>query len=116
MPADNVERAGKFYRKVFRWEISSHEAGHSHITTVRVDKNWVPVEKGAVNGGLFKRVNKKETPMPVITVKSIDKSLSKVKAEKGRVITPKTAAGEWGFWAEIQDPDGNVLELWEDNN
>jgi len=115
IPAGNVKRAGKFYEKVFGWKISSHEAGHSHITTVKMDKNWEPVETGAVNGGLFKRGKKKETPAVVVNVDSIDESLAKAKKAKGRVVTPKTPAGQWGWWAEIQDTEGNIFELWEDN-
>jgi len=115
IPADNVKRAGKFYEKVFGWKISSHSEGHSHITTVKMDKNWVPEEKGAVNGGLYKRAKKKESPAVIVEVDSIDDSLAKAKKAKGRVVTPKTEAGEWGWWAEIEDTEGNIFELWEDN-
>ena len=114
IPAYNVERAAEFYQQLFGWMTTSHEAGHSHVTTVKMDKNWVPKEKGAVNGGLYKRGKKKATPVTVVTVKSIDKSLVKARKAKGKVITPKTAAGQWGWWAEIRDTEGNIFELWED--
>jgi predicted enzyme related to lactoylglutathione lyase len=115
IPADNVKRAAKFYEKVFGWEVSSHDKGHSHLMTVKMDKNWVPEEKGAINGGLFKRAKKKDSPLIVVEVDSIDERVLMAKKANGRVITPKTEAGEWGWWAEIEDTEGNVFELWENN-
>ena len=115
VPAYNVERAAEFYQKLFGWKTTSHEEGHSHIMTVKMDKHWVPKKKGAVNGGLYKKGKKNEKLAAIVTVDSIDKSLARAKKAKGNVVTPKTAAGEWGWWAEIQDTEGNVFELWEDN-
>jgi len=54
-----------------------------------------------------------ELPL-MITVCSISSYLAKVREENGRVLTGKTRAGEWGWWAEIADPEGNVFQLWED--
>jgi predicted enzyme related to lactoylglutathione lyase len=50
----------------------------------------------------------------MVTVPSIDKYLEKVKKAGGKVITGKEEAGEWGYWAEIEDTEGNAYELWED--
>jgi uncharacterized protein len=114
IPADNVKKLREFYEKVFGWNISSHNESHFHVKTVETDENWVPVEKGVVNGGLFRREKKNDCPLIVIEVSSIDESLVKAQKANGRVVTPKTDAGEWGWWAEIEDTEGNVFELWQD--
>ena len=115
IPVENKERAGKFYSSVFGWNIANGEKGYSHIETVEMDQNWVPKEKGAVNGGMYKREAKSDKVALMITVDSITDTLKKAKDENGRVITGKTPAGEWGWWAEIADTEGNIFELWENS-
>lgn len=113
IPVDNLKRAQKFLKSVFGWKFDDWD-DHAHIMTVEMDKNWVPKEKGAINGMMFKRRAKSEKPMLIVTVPSVSKYLDKVKKAKGKVVTPKTEAGEWGWWAEIMDTEGNVYEIWEE--
>lgn len=113
IPVDNLKRAEKFLKSVFGWKFDDWGGG-AHAMTVEMDRNFVPKEKGAINGTLYKRHEKNERPALVVTVPSIDKYLSKVKKAKGTVVTGKTDAGEWGWWAEIKDTEGNVYEIWEE--
>ena len=114
IPADNLKRAKKFYGSVFGWKIDQLDNEYSHIKTVDMDSNWVPKIKGAVNGGMFKRGSKTERPIILITVESIEKTLSKAQKAGGKTVTGRTMAGEWGWWAEVMDTEKNVFELWED--
>ena len=116
IPADDMKRAQKFLKNVFGWEFEEWEGDYAHIKTVEMDKNWVPKEKGAINGGMYKRETKKDKPMVVVTVPSIDKYLAKVKKAGGKVTAEKEEAGEWGYWAEIEDTEGNGYELWEEKD
>jgi predicted enzyme related to lactoylglutathione lyase len=59
IPADDMKRAQKFLKSVFGWEFEEWEGDYAHVKTVEMDKNWVPKEKGAINGGMFKRETKK---------------------------------------------------------
>ena len=113
IPVDNMKRAQKFLKSVFGWKFEDWD-DIAHVETVSMDKNWVPKEKGAINGMLFKREKKTDQPRLVINVNSIAKYLDKVKKAKGKVVTPKQEAGEWGYWAEVMDPEGNIYELWEE--
>jgi uncharacterized protein len=115
IPVANMKRAEKFFKGVFGWKFDHWGSDYAHVKTVEMDKNWVPKEKGAVNGMLFKRESKKEAPLILVTVDSIDKTIEKIKKQKGKIVTPKTEAGEWGWWAEVKDTEGNAFELWEDN-
>lgn len=114
LPADNIKRAQKFLQSVFGWKFDNWDDDHAHIKTVEMDKNWVPKEKGAINGLIFKRQSKNDKPLIVVTVPSVSRYLEKVKKARGKVVTGKQEAGEWGYWAEIMDTEGNVIELWED--
>jgi predicted enzyme related to lactoylglutathione lyase len=115
IPVNNLKRAGKFYETAFGWKVNAHKGNYYHIETVKMDKNWVPWVKGAVNGGMFKRESKNEHMMLVIDVPSIEEALQGVKKAKGKIITAKTPAGDWGWWAQVKDTEKNVFELWEDN-
>jgi uncharacterized protein len=116
IPVKKMDRAAKFYKSAFGWKVGKKSEDYSHVVTVEMDKNWEPREKGAINGGLSQRETHDETPMLMISVKSIEKTLDKVKKLKGRIITGRQAAGEWGWWAIIQDTEGNMFELWEDKD
>ena len=56
LPVDNLERAKKFYKSIFGWELKdAPEMSYTMITTVPTNKEGVPKEAGAINGGMFKR-------------------------------------------------------------
>ena len=117
IPSDNLDRAEKFYVDVFEWKVNRIPMGdemYLMVNTVGVDEKNMPVEKGAINGGIMKRSKKGETSMIVINVASIDSYLEKVKAAGGRVVKEKAEVMDMGFYARIADTEGNGVGLWED--
>ncbi|MHB9154572.1 MAG: VOC family protein [Endomicrobiales bacterium] len=114
VPVENMKRAQKFFQGAFGWNFEVWDKDYYYAETVETDKKGVPKEKGAVNGALFKREKKNERPLLVVSVASLDTALEKVKKAKGKIVTGKQEAGEWGYWAEIMDTEGNVFELWEE--
>jgi|SRR3989344_702623 len=114
IPADDVERARKFYKDNFGWEIQPFpEMDYTVVRTVAVDKEMMPKESGAINGGIMKRNDKVKNPVVTISVKSIDESLNDIKNSSGSVVQDKTPVGEMGFVAYFRDTEGNVIGLWE---
>ena len=84
------------------------------VETVPVDqKTQLPLEPGAINGGLMKRTA--ETPAPVLTVdvESIDISLKEIEAAGGSTVQPRTEIPGMGAFAYFKDSEGNVVGLWE---
>ena len=67
-------------------------------------------EKGAINGGLFQRIEDARQPIVVIGVKSIDDTIKKVIASGGKLITPKHPIPN-GSYARVADCEGNVIGL-----
>jgi len=55
------------------------------------------------------------TPAPVITidVEAMDDALTEIEAGGGTTVTPRTAIPGMGAFAYFNDPEGNVLGLWE---
>lgn len=97
IPADNIERAKKFYEKIFDWKIKKYDKDGEYwsvITTEVGDDDQTPKEPGAINGGLVKRDMPNEPFINYITVGSIDKICNIIEKNGGTIIVPKKAMGE----------------------
>lgn len=103
IPADNIERAKKFYQNIFGWELEE---------TPAIDKNFFSAEK-EVNGSVFKRNMEGEFPILIIGVKELDKCLERIKSMGLTVVTPKQKIGNRGYYARFLDTEGNLLGLWQ---
>jgi uncharacterized protein len=118
IPVDNVERAKKFYKDIFGWGFNEYKmpVGDSYwmIQTVEVDKNRMPKEKGAINGGMMKRHMPDQPFMNYIQVDSIDEMLKTITANGGITILPKQEIDkDMGWLAAFKDTEGNVMGLIE---
>ena len=85
IPADDTTRAKEFYGSIFEWQLQEvPEMQYVTLITSPVDEQQLPTERGAINGGMYKRSNQAPA-MPVITigVDSIDEALKKVDAGGG---------------------------------
>jgi predicted enzyme related to lactoylglutathione lyase len=115
---DDQERAKEFYGSVFDWELADADMGggnmYTTLMTVPVDeKTRIPMEPGAINGGMMQR--SKDTPATVVTVgvDAIDDTLKKIEAGGGSVVQPRTEIPNMGAFAYFKDSEGNVVGLWE---
>ena len=116
IPADDLNRAQKFYKQVFDWEINKTPmpgVEYYMVNTVATDKKGMPKEPGAINGGMMKRNAKGESPVIVVKVKSLDDYLKKITAAGGKVVSPKQKVGDMGLYARVTDTEGNVIGIWE---
>ena len=117
IPADDVERAKRFYGTIFGWDLQTQPIGdgeYTTVTTTPIDpQTYAPTEPGGINGGMMRRSD--ATPSPVITigVDDIDRSLQAIEGNGGTVVTPRTPIPGMGAFAYFRDPDGNVMGLWE---
>jgi uncharacterized protein len=118
IPADDIERAKKFY-SLFDWQLQDWPMPDGSVyvgaTTTEVDSSThVPKEPGAINGGIVKRSAEITTPQVTINVPSVDEYIRKVEAAGGRLVKAKQQIGEMGYYAYVTDTEGNLLGLWED--
>jgi predicted enzyme related to lactoylglutathione lyase len=117
IPADNLERAKKFYKEVFDWQIHNLPEADFHnyhsIVTVPTDHQHMPQEVGGINGGLYKRSQPNEPTTIVIEVPSIDQYLEKIKKAGGSVVLEKQQVATFGAYARVKDTEGNLVGLWE---
>lgn len=114
IPADDVTRAEAFYRTVFGWQTSSMPGmGYTLVTTTPVGENGMPAEPGAINGGMFKRIDAVPGPVVVMEVDDIDASLGLIEANGGTTVRPRQPVGDMGWAAYFKDPEGNILGMWQ---
>ena len=116
IPADDVERAKRFYGSIFGWELQDVPGmDYTSLVTTPVDEqSQLPREPGAINGGLFRRsADAPSTPVVTIDVDSVDDALKQIEAAGGSVVRPRTELPGMGAFAYFTDPEGNVVGLWE---
>ena len=117
IPADNLERARKFYGTVFGWKMNEiPQMNYTQIGTVEADVLGVrgkPKEPGAINGGMLQRHDSVKSPVIYINVKNIDEAAATLEQNGGKVIQPKAPVGNFGFAAYFSDTEGNVVGLWQ---
>ena len=109
IPADNVERARKFYGDLFGWKIEKFPGPmeYWHIDTGGGDDT--------PDGGLMARKHREHTITNYVNVASVDDSAAKVEKLGGRICMPKTAVPGMGYFVICQDPENNMFALWEMN-
>jgi len=114
IPADDLQRAQKFYSKVFGWQIMPMpEMGYTMVGTAPSDKDGRPTEPGTINGGMAERGAQVAHPVITINVDDLDAALVQVAQHGGKVTRKKESVGDMGFTAYFKDSEGNVVGLWQ---
>jgi uncharacterized protein len=113
IPADDVERASKFYTVVFEWNMQKlanpEDPSKDYWFFDTKDENG---NKG-IGGGLMKRQAPEHSVTNYITVPSVDDYVSKIEKAGGKVIMPKTEIPEMGFILVFLDTENNMFGLYE---
>jgi hypothetical protein len=115
IPFDDKTRAMKFYSAAFGWKLTDMAQMNYVMAecTPTNEQTRMPVEPGAINGGLFARPKEAPNPTLYVAVDSIDASLKKIEAAGGKVVTPKTPIPGMGAFARVSDTEGNVIGLFQ---
>jgi predicted enzyme related to lactoylglutathione lyase len=125
IPADDVERARKFYSTLFGWKIEKIEVkkdgetmDYWMISTTASSEgkgggSHEEKKSASIDGGLMKRQDPQQPNLNYIGVSSIDEYSKKVKELGGKVVMPKTEITGYGFFAVCIDTENNAFALWE---
>ncbi|MEN4016918.1 MAG: VOC family protein [Methanobacterium sp.] len=107
IPADDPERAVKFYEKVFGWEIEKWEGGEYWLITTGPD------EEPGINGAIMPKEEGNDMVRNSIEVDSFDEFKEKIESEGGKMLMEKTQIPGIGDWALFQDTEGNISGMLE---
>lgn len=108
IPADNVERAKKFYSGLFGWKIEKFPVAvgdYWHIDTGGSDES--------LDGGLLPRMHPDQPITSYVAVPSVDESAAKVEKLGGKIMKSKTAVPHMGYFVICKDTEDNEFALWQ---
>jgi predicted enzyme related to lactoylglutathione lyase len=108
IPADNPERAIKFYEKTFGWKIEKWDGPIEY---------WMimtgPEDEPGIDGGLTRRDDPDTKVENMIDVKDLDRSIKEVEANGGTIVRPKMAVPTVGWLVYFMDTEGNIFGMME---
>jgi hypothetical protein len=114
IPADNLDRARKFYSGLFNWKISPFQGMQGPEA-----QKYLHIETGGVDaspdGGLTTREHIQGITQ-YINVASVDESSAQVEKLGGKVRARKTAVPQMGYYAICQDTENNTFAIWESDS
>jgi len=112
MPANDMNRAKEFYKKVLGWYISPDYENYYFALTTLSDENKIPKVVGQINGGIQKKDETIGKLRLMIHVTDLDETLKRCLDEGGRIlIPPKKIPGY--YYAVILDTEDNEINLAE---
>jgi uncharacterized protein len=113
--AENPERAKSFYEKVLGWKVEKYVPKDPTAFTMEYWMLSTGESNPGINGGMYKRPDKKEDQRNyydmTISVPDIDEATKAVKANGGKVTQEKMEMKGLGFFAGVEDSEGNVFHL-----
>ncbi len=104
-PADDLERAKRFYGAVAGWEFSAMEGMPDY---------WLFRSGEGYGGGIGKRgVTTGAALRDYIEVDSIEAAIAASDANGGATVEPKTEIQGMGWYAVVRDPEGTEIGLFQ---
>jgi uncharacterized protein len=105
---DEPAKLAKFYSSLFGWKLEKAPG----IDYWRIQTN--PEKSGSFNGGLTYRPPRgPRCWMHYVVVDSVDDALTHAERMGARVLRPKTAVPKTGWYAALEDPEGNPFAIWQ---
>lgn len=108
LPADDVDRAVKFYREVFGWEFSAAEPSSVPYFVHTPDQNG----GAGVPAAITRRQEIIKAPTPTIEVEHIDQAMIDIAMKGGQQGRVQDIPGIGRFGYAI-DSEGNIIALLE---
>jgi uncharacterized protein len=115
VPADDPERAMRFYRQVFGWNF---ELGWQYDTPKGRESYWhIKTEhrdEAGINGGLTRREYPGQPIGIGVEVTGMEEILGRIEMLGGKILVDKNALPDAGCWLALcQDPEGNTFAMFE---
>jgi uncharacterized protein len=110
LPADQPERAIKFYETVFGWSIEKWD-GPVNYWLVTTGKGLEP----GIDGAIMQRGGSFSGPVNIISVGSLDETVEGVVNSGGSIVVPKMAIPGVGYMVYFTDTEGNLSGIIQDD-
>ena len=113
IPYDDRERAQKFYREAFGWDIQEIREHYAIVRTGPTAEDGFPSEPGYIGGGMLQRESPTDRPVITIDVEDIDVAVARVEELGGMVVLGRQDVGGMGYAAYFKDVEGNLMGLFQ---
>lgn len=107
MPADDVERAKRFYENVFEWKIDYIPRIDYHSVQTK------DVKGDGIDGGLQKRKAAGQPIMNYVRVGSIEECAKKIIENGGTMVLERQVVPGFGAYSIFRDTEGNLVGMHE---
>jgi len=119
IPADDVDRAKRFYHSLLGWKIEPTKVPIPEMTSMQYQdiitgetKEVTPMG-GTLNvGGMYKR-QMNEPIINYVMVDDIDEKIAMVEKLGGKIAVPKREVKSVGQFVIIKDTEGNAIALYK---
>jgi predicted enzyme related to lactoylglutathione lyase len=106
LPADDPDRAAKFYADAFGWQVTKW-GGPTDYWLVTTGEEGEP----GIDGGIGKRQSAEDQITNTIDVPDLDAAVAAVEAAGGRITNAKHAVKGVGWLAYATDTEGNPFGM-----
>jgi uncharacterized protein len=109
IPVKDLDRAIKFYEKVFDVKLSPEEMGGMKMALFPFTQDAPGAAGSLIKGESYEPSH--AGTVVYFSVEDIPETLRRINAIGGKTLMPKTAIGQYGFIAQYEDTEGNRLAL-----
>jgi uncharacterized protein len=116
LPADNTERARKFYAAAFGWKMTQAPGmDYTMVRTGPADEKGMPTAPGYVGGGILPRGGNVTHPVLTIVVDEITEAEKRIEKNGGKILLRKQPIGDgsMGYMGYFRDSEGNVIGVYQ---
>ncbi|NWF90349.1 MAG: VOC family protein [Ignavibacteriaceae bacterium] len=116
MAAENSKRMAEFYTKVFGWQtqqLGPEMGEYILVTTTQTDANGRPTTPGAINGGIYQKMDDPvmNHPSVVIAVDDINESIQNINNSGGKILGEVQDIPGIGKYVSFLDTEGNRVGM-----
>jgi uncharacterized protein len=104
IPAENPERATRFYADTFGWQFHKWE-GPSDYWLISTG----PADQPGINGGLLVRRDPTQPVVNTIEMPNIDQAMAASEQHGGTIVVPKMPIPGIGWLAYFKDTENNIF-------
>ena len=105
IPADDPDRAVKFYSQVFGWKIEKWP-GPQDYWLVKTGAN-----QPGIDGGVLRRPHPGASTVNTVDVNSVEDAVREIENAGGKIVVPKMPISGVGYLAYCQDTEGNTFGI-----